>query len=99
MGQVYTSRLLKGGAVLEDTQRVVELWDPGLSPDENLHRISAENLLGKPSRSRTDDLLFQVIRMRFVQPGSHVISALKSFASDRRAFREACSTRLLVPII
>ncbi len=90
MGKEYTSRLLKGGAVLEDTLRVVELWDPGLSPDENLHRISVGNLLGKPSRSRTDDLLYQVLRVRYVQPGSHLIPALKSLASNRRAFGEAC---------
>ena len=70
MGKVYTSRLLKGGAVLEDTLRVVELWDPELSPDENLHRISVENLLGKPSRARIDDLLYWVIRRRYVEPGT-----------------------------
>lgn len=90
MGEVYTSRLLKGGAVLEDTLRVVELWDPELSPGDNLHRLSVENLLGKPSRSRSDDLLYQVIRRRYVQPGPHLIPALKSLVADRRAFTEAC---------
>ena len=90
MGEVYTSRLLKGGAVLEDTLRVVELWDPELSPDENLHRISVENLLGKPSRARIDDLLYWVIQRRFVEPGPHLIPAMKGLVGDRRAFREAC---------
>ena len=47
MGEVYTSRLLKGGAVVEDTRRVVELWDPDLSPDANLHRLSVEKLVGQ----------------------------------------------------
>ena len=32
----YTTRLLKGGAVLEDTRRVVELWDLDLDPRANL---------------------------------------------------------------
>lgn len=90
MGEVYTSRLLKGGAVVEDTRRVVELWDPGLSPGANLHRLSVENLLGKPSRSRIDDLLYWVVQRRYVEPGPHVIPALKGLVSDQRAFREAC---------
>ncbi|MDE0375145.1 MAG: DUF1819 family protein [bacterium] len=90
MGKEYTSRLLKGGAVLEDTLRVVELWVPGLSPDENLHRISSENLLGKPSRARIDDLLYWVIQRRYVEPGSHLLPALKGLVPDRRAFTEAC---------
>ena len=51
MGEVYTSRLAKGGAALEDTRRVVELWDAELSPEENPRRLSSENLLGKPEHS------------------------------------------------
>ncbi len=90
MGEVYTSRLAKGGAALEDTRRVVELWDPELSSEENLRRLSSENLLGKPSRSRLDDLLYRVIQRRYTDPGSHVVPALKGLLSEPRAFREAC---------
>ena len=90
MGKVYTSRLLKGGAVLEDTLRVVELWDPELSASANLHRLSVENMLGKPSRSRIDDLLYWVIQRRYVEPGPHLIPAMKGLVADRRAFTEAC---------
>ncbi len=90
MGEVYTSRLAKGGAALEDTRRVVELWDPELSPEENLRRLSSVNLLGKPSRSRLDDLLYWVIQRRYVDPGPHIVPALKGLLADPRAFREAC---------
>ena len=90
MGEVFTSRLLKGGAALQDTRRVVELWSPDLSPGDNLQRLSAENLLGKPSRSRIDDLLYWVIQRRYVDPGPHLIPALKGLLADARAFREAC---------
>ena len=86
----YTTRLLKGGAVLEDTRRIVELWDPQLEPRANLERLSAENPLGKRSRSRLDDLLYWVIQRRFVEPGPHVIPALRGLLHDHRAFREAC---------
>ena len=90
MGDVYTSRLAKGGAALDDTRRVVELWDPELSPEENLRGLSSENLLGKPSRSRLDDLLYRVIQRRYVDSGPHVVPALKGLLSNSRAFREAC---------
>ena len=86
----YTTRLLKGGAVLEDTRRVVELWDLDLDAQDNLERLAAENALGKRSRSRMDDLLYWVIQRRLVDPGGHVIAALKELLDDHRAFREAC---------
>lgn len=86
----YTTRLLKGGAVLDDTRRVVELWDLTLAPRANLEKLSAENPLGKRSRSRLDDLLYWVIQRRFIDPGPHVIPALKGLLHDHRAFREAC---------
>lgn len=90
MGHRYTSRLLKGGAALEDTRRVVEEWDLGLDANSNLARLSEQNLLGKTSRSRLDDLLYWVIQRRFVEPGPHVMGALKELLADHRAFREAC---------
>lgn len=90
MGEVYTSRLVKGGAALDDTRRVVELWDTESSPDENLRRLSVENLLGKSSRSRLEDLLYWVIQRRYVDPGPHVVPALKGLLGDGRSFREAC---------
>jgi hypothetical protein len=86
----YTSRLLKGGAAIDDTHRVVELWDETASATENLDRIAEGNLLGKSSRSRLDDVLNVVVRPRFVDPGDHLLPALKGLADDHRAFRDAC---------
>ncbi|MCZ7537841.1 MAG: DUF1819 family protein [Acidimicrobiia bacterium] len=90
MGDVFTSRLLKGGAALDDTRRVVELWDRDGAPEANLRRLASENLLGKASRSRLEDLLYWVIQRRFVEPGPHLIPALKGLLPDHQAFRDAC---------
>lgn len=90
MDHRYTTRLLKGGAALEDTRRVVEEWDLDLDATSNLARLSEQNPLGKTSRSRLDDLLYWVIQRRFVEPGPHVMGSLKELLSDHRAFREAC---------
>lgn len=85
-----TSNIQKGGALLDDCRRVVEAWDPTFTPEENLARIADENLLGKASRSRTEDVLSRIIVPRLVQPGPHVIPALKALVLEPRSFVEAC---------
>ncbi len=90
MAEPLTSNILKGGALLDDCRRVVEVWDNDRTPDENLARIADENLLAKASRTRTDDVLLRIIRPRLVTPGSHVIPALKGLVTEPRAFTEAC---------
>ncbi len=42
-----TAGIIKGGALLEDSRRFVEAWDPGVDTDANLDRILDENLLAK----------------------------------------------------
>lgn len=89
-GAQFTVNIQKGGALLDDSRRVVEVWDPALGADANLERIRHENLLGKPSQARADDVLQRIIAPRLVAPGPHLIPALRAFLADPRAFREAC---------
>jgi hypothetical protein len=88
--QRYTSRILKAGAALDDTRRIVEFWDIQATVEENLQRIADENPLGKKSRARLGDLIGRAIAPRFIDPGPHVIPALKGLLSEHRAFTEAC---------
>jgi hypothetical protein len=60
----YSSRIIKAGALLEDTRTVLLAWDPALSPPTNLDRVLNENLLGKASRSRVVDEL-AIFRQRY----------------------------------
>jgi len=90
MTRPLTSNIQKGGALLDDCRRVVEAWDPVRTPEQNLSRIAEENLLGKASRSRTDDVLSRIIGPRLVQPGPHVIPALRGLLDEPRSFVEAC---------
>jgi hypothetical protein len=87
---MFTVNIQKGGAMLEDTRQVIDLWDDGAEPAANLRRIAATNLLGKTSRKRTNDVLLRIIGPRYVAPGPQVIPALRSLQDDPRAFREAC---------
>lgn len=86
---MFNGNIQKGGAMLEDTRRLIEVWDDDVGPDQNLRRIADENLLGKASKKRTEDVLMRILKPRFVVPGEQVIGALRSLLSDPKAFREA----------
>ncbi|HEU5382012.1 MAG TPA: BrxA family protein, partial [Ktedonobacteraceae bacterium] len=55
--KVYTSRIIKASALLADTKLFLRAWDERQSVSENLSRIRKENIFGKASRSRVEDIL------------------------------------------
>ncbi len=87
---MYSSNILKGGALLDDTRRFVEVWDDELSRDENLDRILRLNLLGHPSRKRAADVLKYVMKRRFVDGADACVPALRVMQAHPVSFREAC---------
>lgn len=87
---MFTVNIQKGGAMLEDARRLIEVWDEDVEPEENLRRIADENLLGKISRKRTQDVLLRILKPRYVMAGTQVILGLRALELDQRAFREAC---------
>lgn len=62
---LYSSKIIKAGALLPDTKALLSAWDPGLSVSENLQRVRRQNLLGKTSRSRAEDIL-AIFRQRYL---------------------------------
>lgn len=87
---MFSSNIQKGGALLDDSRRLVEAWSNDLSAAENLTRILDENILGKRSRMRADDVVRRILKPRFVDPGAHVVTALRGLLSNPPSFREAC---------
>jgi hypothetical protein len=61
----YSSRIIKAGALLADTKTMLAHWDLGASAHDNVVRIRQENLFGKASRSRVEDVL-AIFRQRFL---------------------------------
>ena len=61
----YSSKIIKAGALLPDTKALLSAWDSGLSVSENLQRVRRQNLLGKTSRSRAEDIL-AIFRQRYL---------------------------------
>ena len=84
-----TSRIIKGGALLDESRRFVETWDDDVSPEANLQAFRSGNLLGKRSRARTEDNL-AILRQRFIAPGPYLIRSLRPLTLRADAFRDAC---------
>lgn len=62
---LYSSKIIKAGALLPDTKALLNSWDMQLPVNENLQRVRRQNLLGKSSRSRAEDVL-AIFRQRYV---------------------------------
>lgn len=64
--QSYSSKIIKAGALLGDTKTLLAHWDTSASVTENLDRLRRENVFGKSSRSRVEDIL-AVFRQRYLE--------------------------------
>lgn len=74
----YSSKIIKAGALLADTRLLLEQWDDTADTATNLARFRRENLFGKTSRARVEDIL-AVFRQRYLHdPG--LLSALVTLA-------------------
>ena len=62
---IYSSKIIKAGALLSDTKTLLAYWDASASVAENLDRFRRENLFGKASRSRVEDVLL-IFRQRYL---------------------------------
>ena len=90
-GALYTSRILKAGALIGDTKTLLSHWDVGGTVDENVKRVHRDNVFGKASRSRVEDIL-AIFRRRYLSEES-VTAALVTLA--RKKFPPASLERLL----
>jgi hypothetical protein len=87
----YTSRIIKAGALIGDTKTLLSHWCVDASVDENLNRLRRENVFGKASRSRVEDIL-AIFRQRYLTEQS-VTKALVTLV--RGKFPTAGLDRLL----
>ena len=65
----YTSRIIKAGALIGDTKTLLALWNLEESVADNLNQIQRDNVFGKASRSRVEDIL-QIFRRRYLSEES-----------------------------
>jgi BrxA len=80
---IYSSKIIKAGALLPDTKTLLAHWNPAVPAQVNLDRLRRENVFGKVSRSRVEDVL-AIFRQRFLEEES-VTKALVVLARERLA--------------
>jgi Putative inner membrane protein (DUF1819) len=66
---IYSSKIIKAGALLADTKTLLAHWNTAVPVQVNLDRLCRENLFGKASRSRVKDVL-TIFRQRFLSEES-----------------------------
>jgi hypothetical protein len=77
----YTSKIIKAGALLADTKTLLAHWDVATSAKENIERLRRENVFGKASRSRVEDIL-AIFRQRYLAEPT-VTGALVTLVHNR----------------
>lgn len=65
-GSIYSTKIIKAGALLPDTKLLLENWDEDVDVQADLDRVRQENLFGKASRSRVEDILL-IFRQRYLE--------------------------------
>lgn len=63
----YTTRLLKGSALLPQMRALVRLWYAGAEPARIVAEVERQRLLGNVSYRRIRDLIYQVFVPRYVE--------------------------------
>lgn len=77
---LYTSKIIKAGALLNDTKTLLANWDNTKSINSNLEYIRFNNIFGKSSRSRVEDILV-IFKQRYLSNPS-VINSLKTLLDN-----------------
>jgi len=65
VNRIYRSKIIKAGALLADTKTLLAHWDTASSVSKNLDQFRRENIFGKASRSRVEDIL-AIFRQRYL---------------------------------
>ncbi|MBN1316701.1 MAG: DUF1819 family protein [Anaerolineales bacterium] len=98
----YSSKIIKAGALLADTKTFLAYWDESASPADNLQKARRNNIFGKASRSRVEDILI-IFKQRYLMD-ENVTRALATLvkngfqkeALDRILYFHACQSDLLL---
>jgi hypothetical protein len=88
---LYSSKIIKAGALIADTKTLLSNWDLNASVEKNISRVQRENIFGKASRSRVEAIL-AIFRQRYLAEEA-VTKSLVTLV--RKKFPTAALDRLL----
>jgi hypothetical protein len=81
----YTARAIKSTALTEETRRLLRAWQPGLGAAELRRSARTEDLLGKATGSRADDIVQFSFAARYLADGDEPAATVKRLL-DLRGF-------------
>ena len=61
----YSSKIIKAGALIGDTKTLFACWNTSASVAENISLVKQDNVFGKASRARVEDIL-AIFRQRYL---------------------------------
>ena len=89
--RVYTTAISKGAGMIDETRRLLAVWNPDESLDDFARRVQAEGLLGNSTAYRTRDVVRRVFAPRLLRPDdrpARLLKAVLSSALPGRVFTE-----------
>lgn len=84
---VYSSKIIKATALIDETIIMIENWDVDKSIEDNISNLKEGNYFAKASRSRVDDIL-NIFRQRYLVE-SGIIGSLSVL------LKSGCSSELI----
>ena len=81
----YSSRLIKATALLTDTKALMASWDLSVDVNTNLNNARQNNIFGKVSRSRVEDIL-RIFKQRYfedTQVGDALVALVQARVSSK----------------
>lgn len=87
----YTTAIIKGGAMVDETWRLLKHWNPGEDLNAFAKRVHGEDLLGNATAKRTSDIVRKVFAPRFLRPSDKPALILKHIMNSglsMKAFTE-----------
>lgn len=73
--ELYTSKIIKAGALIDDTKTMLANWESSQTVKLNLSRLRNQNIFGKATRSRIEDIL-GIFRQRYLDDPALIGSLL-----------------------
>ena len=87
----YNTAIIKGSALIPETRTLLQHWQPGESPADFGRRVQQEDLLGRATDFRTQELVRKVFARRYLRPEDTPAQTLKLVANAKlppRTFAE-----------
>jgi hypothetical protein len=91
--EAFTIAISKGSGLVRESRTLLEAYQPGESIDDLARRVSDQDLLGRATEQRTQDLVRRVFAKRFLEPTPQPGERLKRLLNARpygRWFPELC---------